>query len=107
MAARGMHVNDANFTEITAHGGTAMPKFNPEAMKDFIGAGIKVLERGEKIPKFMWKQCAGVVLVSAEEAGFLVSAQGGAGVALAHKDGKWSNPIAVNIVSVRFFSCKR
>ena len=30
----------------------------------------------------------------------VLSCQGGSGVALAHKDGKWSNPIAVNIISV-------
>lgn len=39
-------------------------------------------------------------MVEASEGGLVVSAQGGNGVALQHKDGKWSNPVAVNILSV-------
>lgn len=38
--------------------------------------------------------------MEAGEGGIVISMQGGNGVALQHKDGKWSNPIAVNILSV-------
>jgi lipid-binding SYLF domain-containing protein len=46
------------------------------------------------------KACAGIVLLEAGEGGFVVSAQRGNGIALQHKDGKWSNPVAVIMLSI-------
>lgn len=60
---------------------------------------LQVLDHAGNIPKKLIKACAGILLLKAQEAGFGVSAQGGNGVALAHKDGKWSNPVCVNIIS--------
>jgi lipid-binding SYLF domain-containing protein len=74
--------------------------YHPTTMEAFIGNGLHVLEKGDKIPKVLWETCAGVLLISAEEAGLVFTSQGGAGVAMAHKDGKWSAPIAVTLSSV-------
>mmetsp|Transcript_2327 Transcript_2327/g.4206 ORF Transcript_2327/g.4206 Transcript_2327/m.4206 type:complete len:173 (+) Transcript_2327:733-1251(+) len=81
------------------HGGIADPKI-PDQFSGFLEAGLKALEHGSKIPKALIKACAGVCLLEAGEGSLVVSMQGGNGVALQHKDGKWSNPVAVNILSV-------
>ena len=60
----------------------------------------QVLEYGEKIPKRLLKACAGIILYESSEAGLVVSIEEGNGVALAHhKDGSWSNPIAITMTS--------
>lgn len=61
---------------------------------------VQALGHGKKIPKKPVKACAGVLLLTAGEGGFALSAQGGNGVMIKHKDGKWSNPVAVNILSL-------
>lgn len=40
------------------------------------------------------------MLLEAGEGGVVVSMQGGSGVALQHKSGKWSNPVAVSILKI-------
>jgi lipid-binding SYLF domain-containing protein len=81
------------------HGGIADPKI-PDQFSGFLEAGLKALEHGSKIPKALIRACAGVCLLEAGEGGLVVSMHGCNGVALQHKDGKWSNPVAVNILSV-------
>lgn len=76
---------------------------NSKGMQRYIDIGLKVLDRvtnsNDMIPKIMFQQCAGILLISAEEIGMILSGQRGSGVALAHnKDSKkWSNPIAISI----------
>lgn len=80
---------------------------NSKAMQGYIDIGMKVLDRATKsaIPKVMFQQCSGILLISAAEIGLIFSGQQGSGVALAHKNSKegdddkkcWSNPIAISI----------
>jgi len=61
---------------------------------------MHVLEHGKNVPKACFKACSGILLVSAHEGGFIISGESGAGVAMLHKDGDWSNPIAMTLDSV-------
>jgi len=103
MAAKGQYDGDT-YMKMAGHGGVALAEHNPDDMEGFIEIGLKVLDlvADKKIPKAMFKNCAGIVLLSAEEGGLFISSQGGSGVALFHNttDGKWSNPLAVNHISV-------
>jgi lipid-binding SYLF domain-containing protein len=50
------------------------------------------------IPKMLFENCKGVVLISVLEAGFIFSGSLGTGIILAkHGDGSWSNPSACGI----------
>jgi len=70
-------------------------KQNPEAIEKFVKNGIRVL-KAASCPKACFKGCSGVVLIQAEEDGMLISATGGTGVLVGHKNGTWSSPVAVN-----------
>jgi len=69
---------------------------DPKAIDANIDAAMKALDHGVNIPKIYYKRCSGLLILSGEEGGIGISAQGGRGVLLRHKDGVWSNPIAMN-----------
>jgi len=69
---------------------------SPRTFESCIDSAIHALEAAKLCPKVFFKGCSGIVLIRAEEGGVLVSAQGGKGVLVSHKDGIWSNPVAVD-----------
>lgn len=74
-----------------------MPE-NPKAFDDYLKAANHVLDNTKGIPKVAFTGCAGLLLVEAHEIGFALSGGGGAGVLVGHKHGKWSSPVAINVV---------
>ena len=55
------------------------------------------------IPRDLFKQCKGIVLLSVIEAGFCFSGNVGTGVVMARaEDGSWSPPSAVGLAGVGF-----
>lgn len=59
-------------------------------------------------PKNLCEKCKGVVLLSAIEAGFIVTGNVGSGILLAKRsDGTWSVPSAVGMTGIgKFFRCE-
>jgi lipid-binding SYLF domain-containing protein len=66
-----------------------MPSF-----KELTDMAVHVMENCN-VPKTLFKECAGVILVKSSEVGLVVSLSSGGGLLLKHKDGEWSNPAAV------------
>lgn len=71
--------------------------YSPQFMEGFIGNGMHVLGRADKVPKLLFKQCGGILLISSKESGMFITGEKGAGVAMCRNDGKWSAPIAVTL----------
>lgn len=69
----------------------------PTDMEGYLSNAMSALEKAEKIPKALIKGCSGLLLMSSKEFGFGLSSQGGAGVLIARKDGKWSPPVAMQL----------
>lgn len=70
-------------------------------MENLLTDALRIVESFSSEPgvHFYFKHCHGIVLLSAYEASFLFSAQGGTGVLLRHdkKNSKWSPPVAIGL----------
>lgn len=54
------------------------------------------------VPKIALKSCAGIILISSQQFGIAMSMQTGNGVLIAHENGEWSLPVAVQLGSMGF-----
>jgi lipid-binding SYLF domain-containing protein len=78
------------------------------SMEGMIKNANKVLDQALKpgikgLPKNLFDECLGIILISIAEAGFLFSANVGSGIAMTkNEDGSWSPPCAVGLTGVGF-----
>lgn len=72
---------------------------DPRFMESYLENALSVIDHAKRIPKALFKAAKGVMLISAREGGFLVSATSGSGVLISHnKDGSWGNtPMAIHV----------
>lgn len=71
---------------------------DPKFMETYLEHALNVIDHAKLIPKVMFKQCKGVMLITAREGAFLVSNTNGSGVLIPHKeDGTWGLPMAVHL----------
>jgi len=67
-------------------------------IETYLKQALQVLDHAKHIPKGFFKESKGVMLISASEGGFLVSATNGAGVLVPHmEDGTWGMPLAIHL----------
>lgn len=75
-----------------------MTEEEPRFMETYLEHALKVIDHAKHIPKGLFKQSKGVMLITAREGAFLVSNTSGNGVLLAHnEDGSWGAPMAVHL----------
>lgn len=67
------------------------------ALDKYIEAASHVVDNA-KVPKVLFTGCGGLLLIESKEIGFALSGGGGAGVLMTHIDGRWSNPVAIDLV---------
>lgn len=71
---------------------------DPKFIEGFLENAIAVIDHAKFIPKMMFKQCRGVMLITAREGAFLVSNTNGSGVMISHNDdGSWGMPMAMKL----------
>eukprot|EP00567_Pseudictyota_dubia_P015142 CAMPEP_0197437630 /NCGR_PEP_ID=MMETSP1175-20131217/4837_1 /TAXON_ID=1003142 /ORGANISM="Triceratium dubium, Strain CCMP147" /LENGTH=227 /DNA_ID=CAMNT_0042967207 /DNA_START=34 /DNA_END=717 /DNA_ORIENTATION=+ len=81
---------------------------DPSSMEGMIWNANRVLDRAldpntRGIPRDIFFECRGIVLLSSVEAGFIFSATGGTGVIIAKdKDDKWGPPSAIGTGGIGF-----
>jgi lipid-binding SYLF domain-containing protein len=78
------------------------------SMEGMILNANKVLDQALKpgiqgLPKNLFEECLGIILISIAEAGFIFSANVGSGIAMTkNSDGTWSAPCAVGLTGMGF-----
>jgi hypothetical protein len=71
---------------------------DPRFIEQYLEHALSVIDHAKHIPKGLFKQAKGVMLLSAQEGGFLVSATSGSGVLISHNDdGSWGAPMAMHL----------
>jgi len=69
---------------------------NPNALYAHLKAANHAIDQSDSIPKEVYHGCSGLLLLQGSEGGMGVSVQGGKGVLIAHRNNKWSNPVAIS-----------
>lgn len=71
---------------------------DPRFMETYLEHALNVIDHAKHIPKGLFKEAKGVMLISAKEGGFLISSTSGTGVLVAHNDdGSWGAPMALHL----------
>ncbi|NBQ98700.1 MAG: hypothetical protein EBU12_10885, partial [Microbacteriaceae bacterium] len=86
---------------LALYGFTLAASFAGSTLGESIDKTIDILEQygkaqGDSIPRNVFHECKGVVILSIYKAAFIIGAEGGEGLVVIRKGNKWSPPSGIS-----------